>query len=91
MHSHTGFTFSVGKTEISVIFFIFGEHRDTNFGLESLWFRFQIQKYESQTLVKKNEIRYSENEIVNPGRESSTKRARSVLWRPLSHSDAFTS
>ena len=62
-----GFTFSVGKTEIPVIFFVFGEHRDTNFGPESLWFRFQIQKYESQTLVKKNEIRYSENEIVNPG------------------------
>jgi len=31
-----GFTFSVGKTEISVIFFVFGEHRDTNFGPESL-------------------------------------------------------
>ena len=34
--SETGFTFSVGKTEISVIFFVFGEHRDTNFGPESL-------------------------------------------------------
>ena len=56
MHSHTGFTFSVGKTEISVIFFVFGEHRDTNFGPESLWFRFQIQKYESQTLVKKTKF-----------------------------------
>ena len=34
--SCAGFTFSVGKTEISVIFFVFGEHRDTNFGPESL-------------------------------------------------------
>jgi len=25
-----------GKTEISVIFFVFSEHRDTNFGPESL-------------------------------------------------------
>ena len=69
-----GFTVSVGKTEISVIFFVFGEHRDTNFGPESLWFRFQIQKYESQILVKKNEIRYSENEIVNPGWHCSENR-----------------
>ena len=66
----SGFTVSVGKTEISVIFFVFDEHRDMNFGPENLWFRFQIQKYESQILVKKNEIRYSKNEIVNPARRS---------------------
>ena len=51
--SRPGFTISAGFHRISVKFFVFGLHREANFGPESGWFRFQIQKYESQILVKK--------------------------------------
>ena len=77
-HLQPGFTISAGFHRISVKFFIFGLHREANFGPESAWFRFQIQKYESQTLVKKNEIRNSKNEIVNPSHDAIPQKEREI-------------
>jgi len=52
-HSHTVGGLSTRVHNFSWISSNFGLHREVNFGPESAWFRFQIQKYENQTLVKK--------------------------------------
>jgi hypothetical protein len=62
----------------------FAADRDANVGPVFFdRFRFQIKKYKSQTLVKKNKICYSKNEMVNTTSEPFAVRRSTLSGYPL--------
>ena len=76
----------------SVIFSVSASHRDRNFGPESCIFRFQIQKYKSQILVKETKFRTVQAEwltltqlrrsIPQPQAIATQRRTRDAMTGP---------